>query len=64
MTKEEFSTFLHSLNATNEQINQFEEYKQLVQQVNQHENLTRLCAEDKIYGQYFYNSIYPFTTLD
>ena len=64
MTKEEFSTFLHSLNATNEQINEFEEYKQLVQQANQHENLTRLCAEDKVYGQYFYNSIYPFTTLD
>ena len=64
MTKKEFSNFLHSINATEYQINQFEQYKQLVQQANQHENLTRLCDEDKVYGQYFYNSIYPFTTLD
>ncbi|MBO7084853.1 class I SAM-dependent methyltransferase [bacterium] len=64
MTKEEFIKFLQSINATNEQIKQFEQYKQLVQIANQHENLTRLCDEDKIYGQYFYNSIYPFTTLN
>lgn len=64
MTKEEFINFLHSLNVTSEQIAQFEQYKQLVQQANQHENLTRLSGEDKIYGQYFYNSIYPFTTLN
>lgn len=64
MTKEKFITFLHSINATNEQINAFFLYKQLVQETNQHENLTRLCDEDKVYGQYFYNSIYPFTTID
>ena len=64
MTKEEFTNFLHSINATDEQINAFHQYKQLVQTANQHENLTRLCAEDKVYGQYFYNSIYPFTTID
>ena len=64
MTKEEFIYFLHSINATQDQIDQFEKYKELVQSTNQHENLTRLCDEDKVYGQYFYNSIYPFTTLD
>lgn len=64
MTKEEFIKFLQSINATNEQIKQFEQYKKLVQIANQHENLTRLCDENKIYGQYFYNSIYPFTTLN
>ncbi|MBQ5466117.1 MAG: class I SAM-dependent methyltransferase [Muribaculaceae bacterium] len=64
MTKEEFIDFLHSINATQDQIDQFEKYKELVQSANQHENLTRLCDENKVYGQYFYNSIYPFTTLD
>ena len=64
MTKDEFINFLHSLHATQSQIDQFAKYKELVQIANQHENLTRLCTEDKVYGQYFYNSIYPFTTLD
>ena len=64
MTKDEFINFLHSINATQVQIDQFAKYKELVQTTNQYENLTRLCTEDKVYGQYFYNSIYPFITLD
>ncbi|MBP5783438.1 hypothetical protein J6W32_02395 [bacterium] len=64
MTKDEFINFLHSINATQNQIDQFAKYKKLVQTANQYENLTRLCTEDKVYGQYFYNSIYPFITLD
>ncbi|GHU49467.1 ribosomal RNA small subunit methyltransferase G [Bacilli bacterium] len=41
-----------------------EKYKTFLQDYNKKINLTRLDAEDKIYGEYFYESIYPYREID
>jgi 16S rRNA (guanine527-N7)-methyltransferase len=44
--------------------NQIEKYKVFLQKYNLNINLTRLDHEDKIYGEYFYESVIPFTKVD
>jgi 16S rRNA (guanine527-N7)-methyltransferase len=39
---------------------QIERYRNFLQAYNQHTNLTRLATDDKIYGDYFYDSIIPY----
>lgn len=65
MNKDEFYELIHKdFNATDEQLNLFEKYKIFLQENNKIHNLTRLDSDELVYGEYFYNSIYPYKNLD
>lgn len=65
MKKEEFFKKLtKDFNVTEKTINIIEEYKSFLQEKNKIHNLTRLDSEDKIYGEYFYDSIIPYKDLN
>ncbi|MBO7043650.1 hypothetical protein J6W34_03785 [bacterium] len=65
MNQIEFETQLKKeFNALDNQIEQFEIYKEFLQKQNEIHNLTRLDSNELIYGSYFYDSIYPYKDLD
>jgi 16S rRNA (guanine527-N7)-methyltransferase len=44
--------------------NNIQKYKDFLQEQNKIHNLTNLDAEEKIYGEYFYESIIPYKEID
>jgi 16S rRNA (guanine527-N7)-methyltransferase len=66
MTKTEFaqSTIQTFKNIPNDFLLKIEKYKNFLRAYNQNVNLTRLDDEDKIYGEYFYESIIPYKDFD
>jgi 16S rRNA (guanine527-N7)-methyltransferase len=66
MTKEEFIVQIKKTfpNVDSSFFSQIEVYKDFLRKTNQTLNLTRLDKEEKIYGEYFFESIFPFSFLD
>jgi 16S rRNA (guanine527-N7)-methyltransferase len=66
MTQQEFLKQIHLdfTNVNDDFSKQIEKYKIFLQKYNQNVNLTRLDSEEKIYGEYFYESIVPFTKIN
>lgn len=64
MNKEQFINYcINSLGLNKTQINQFLEYKNLIQEYNKKFNLTRLDDENIIYDSFFLESILPFKEI-
>jgi 16S rRNA (guanine527-N7)-methyltransferase len=66
MNKEQFEEKIKKtfLNFSNDFFSNIEKYKQYLQKVNKVMNLTRLDSEEKIYEQYFFDSLKPFENID
>ncbi|MDR3249917.1 MAG: 16S rRNA (guanine(527)-N(7))-methyltransferase RsmG [Mycoplasmataceae bacterium] len=66
MTENEFKKKINSIfiNIDTNFFSNIEKYKMVLQAYNKKMNLTRLEKEEKIYGQYFYESILPFAQID
>ncbi len=63
MNKEEFIDYLNRINitVTEEGLNKFETYKNLLQEYNQKFNLTSITEDKSIYLKHFYDSLYLLT---
>ncbi|MEG0991989.1 MAG: 16S rRNA (guanine(527)-N(7))-methyltransferase RsmG [Malacoplasma sp.] len=67
MTKIEFNLKMQKLmppNKADEFCSKLEIYKEELQKWNKRFNLTRLDSEDKIYGDYFFNSLTPYLDIN
>jgi 16S rRNA (guanine527-N7)-methyltransferase len=66
MNKNTFETEIKKVftNINRDFFSTVEIYKSFLQDYNKKINLTRLDGEDKIYGDYFYESIIPYKDLD
>jgi 16S rRNA (guanine527-N7)-methyltransferase len=66
MNKKEFQKYVtqdfHNINKSF--FTQIEIYKEFLQKYNQNINLTRLDSNDKIYADYFYESIIPYKQIN
>lgn len=52
-----------SINITDEQLKQLDDYYQLLTVYNKHTNLTRIIAEDDVYLKHFYDSLTLFKAI-
>jgi 16S rRNA (guanine527-N7)-methyltransferase len=66
MNKTEFISSVNDIfkNIDSNFFSNIEKYKDFLNEVNEHTNLTRLDSPDKIYGEYFYESIIPYKDVD
>jgi 16S rRNA (guanine527-N7)-methyltransferase len=66
MNREEFKKSINEIfvNVDKFFFNQIETYKILLQEYNRKINLTRLDSEDKVYSEYFYESIVPYKDIN
>jgi 16S rRNA (guanine527-N7)-methyltransferase len=66
MTKQEFENSIKKDfdNIDSKFFDNIEIYKSFLQEYNKNVNLTRLDGEEKIYGEYFYESMIPYKDID
>lgn len=66
MNKKEFKEIITTLfpNVNEQFFAKIEIYKEFLQQYNENVNLTNLCDEQKVYGDYFYESVVPYAHID
>jgi 16S rRNA (guanine527-N7)-methyltransferase len=66
MNKTEFQNEINNIfkNIPNDFFYQIEVYKQFLIEQNKKFNLTKLTSDEKIYGDYFYDSLIPYKDID